>query len=176
MLTIKKSYVDLLPSISDILNSVPRPPTNVSAYQLFFFSEKKALPGALPSAQTEREERDLVAEITRAHKILLQERARKRAHANRSRKERVFSEGELVYVRENVIKAGAKLLAPAGALHMIHSRIGDGAYMVQNMHTKEAYKRHGSFIFPAQLSERVRLLSPEWDSLLIRQHAVDSHR
>ena len=176
MLTIKKSYVELLPSISDMLNSIPRPPTNVSAYQLFFFSERKALPGSIPIVRAAREENELVAEITRAHQTLLGERARKRAHANRSRKERVFQEGELVYVRENVIKTGAKLLAPAGELHMIHSRIGDGAYMVQNMHTKEVYKRHGSFIYPAQLSERVRLLSPEWDSLLIRQHAIDPHR
>ena len=57
-------------------------------------------------------------------------------------------------------------MAPAGELHIVRERTPGNAYLIEKLNTKEPIKRHASFIFPAQLSERVRLLNPDWDELL----------
>ena len=168
-LLLKSSYIELLPTIMDLVNATPRPPTAVSASQLFFFSEYRPIrDGAildLPPASDKK----VKSEIQRAHERLTRERAKKRAHVNRARTERKYEPGEYVFLREPTIQAGSKLLAPAGELHIVREKVEGNAYMLEKLNTKEPIKRHAAHIFPAQLNERVELLSPSWSKLLEQQ-------
>ena len=164
-LLLKRDYTNVLPTIMTLVNSIPRPPTAISASQLFFFTDdtnhRSIFPMSAPKPQKE-----MMDKIRRAQDCLLSERKRKRVHANRTRTDRTYEPGELVFLREPTVQAGHKLLAPAGELHIVRERTPGNAYLIEKLNTKEPIKRHASFIFPAQLSERVRLLNPDWDELL----------
>ena len=162
----KTNYTDILPTIVQSINSTPLSNSKDGVTpELMFFSRELNLPDSiLPEGTDEpRNISQATQRIRQAAEALHAAREKRRSHANRLRKDRQFEEGELVFLREPTANLGARLLAPAGTLHVVRRKAGPASYWLDNLTTKAAVKRHAAFIFPAEVSQRAQLLSPAWD-------------
>ena len=162
----KTNYADILPTIVHSINSAPLSSSdNGVTPEMMFFSRELDFSGSiLPHFNSiAKSVADAAQRIRQAAEALHAAREKRRSHANRLRKDREFKEGELVFLREPTANLGARLLAPAGTLHVVRGKAGPASYWLDNLTTKAAVKRHAAFIFPAEVSERAQLLSPAWD-------------
>ena len=162
----RTNYTDILPTIVQAINSTPLSSNNngVSPELMFFTKELNLSESIMPGSPNAPEDIARTAQrIRQAAEALHQAREKRRSHANRLRKDRQFEEGEIVFLREPTANLGARLLAPAGTLHVIRRKAGPASYWLDNLATKAAVKRHAAFIFPADVSQRAQLLSPVWD-------------
>ena len=168
LLMINTNYEHLLPTIMQSINSTPFSADDQATPELLFFASSLGWPNnvLLPVYDDPTTKEKTTKLINAAYERLIQAREKRRTHANRQRKERTFLPGELVYLREPLVKSGQKLLAPAGILHIIKQKATPGSYWLENIQTKQAVKRHTANIFPAHISERAQLLNPSWDSII----------
>ena len=161
------NYINILPTIMQQLNSTPfsaKGCNGASPELLFYQREFQRHSAPLPPLTDFSTDSEIIRKIQSAVSALHAARERKRAHANRRRKERVYEQGEIVFLREPTAQLGQRLLAPAGQLYVVRERAGPQAYWLDNITTKASVKRHAAFIFPAEIGTRAQLLSPTWDS------------
>ena len=171
LLVASVNYTELLPIVMQMVNSIPSSTVPESTPELLFFS--RVLDGPknplLPSERLTLLRDYSVAAASEAHKKLLAEREKSRAHANRTRKERTFQPDELVFLREPTVQSGRALTAPAGELFVVRKKAGPAAYWLECPTRKTTIKRHGAHLYPLCLSQRAQFLSPSWDELLSRE-------
>lgn len=165
--TAHEQWTTLLPTILSSINATPFKHAKHSP-EFFFFGgrTRKLNPFPLVENATHVEGEDYdrrLSEFLSKRRLLAQQ---KRIQENKKRTKRTFDEGELVVVREDIIKSGSKILAPKSGLYVIQSRIADNSYWLQDIATKSMIKKHATFIFRATIPDNLLSLSEGWDRML----------
>ena len=89
-----------------------------------------------------------------------------REHRNKHRKDREFEIGQIVQVKQPIIRAGKSLFAKPEGIFIVERKLNAGSFELTNISTRARVQRHKAYIYPTSLGTEPEFPS-QWEGKLL---------